>query len=72
MTDLRFNRTVSFLGRNGMFKQSGIAIMKTGDKITLEPITSQNMIGRAWIEIPSEEIDNFVAQITLVNEGKKV
>jgi hypothetical protein len=57
---LKFSKNYYFLGRNGVFKQSGIEIFDLGDVIEIAPITSKNETGRCWISIPANQIDEFI------------
>jgi len=49
-----------FLGRNGMFTCAGIDLCRLGNTLTLTPITSKNNIGRAFIEVPTSQIDDLL------------
>ena len=55
---IKYPEMVSFLGRNGIFKQSGIQISKwASDKtVMLEPITSKGKVGRAIVGIHQDEL----------------
>ena len=72
--DITFKKTVNFLGRNGMFKQTGMAIDlverefkdKTTSTIELEPFTSRGVIGRAMLEIPLEDVPSVIAALLKV------
>ena len=70
--DLKYKRTVNFLGRNGMFKQSGVAVTKTPGQtlVTLQPFTSRGDIGRAWLEIPLEDVPSVIAALQKVTAPK--
>jgi hypothetical protein len=72
MMEIRFKRTVGFLGRNGYYKMIGIVIRKIGDDIYLEPTTSKNETGRASLEIPTESITDFIDALTKIHNGKIV
>lgn len=56
--DLKYKRNVNFLGRNGMFKQAGMAITRTPGQtfVTLQPFTSMGNIGTGFLEIPIEDV----------------
>lgn len=61
MKDITFSRNVEFLGRNGLFKQSGISVATViGNRVMLEPITSKGDIGRASLEIPNENVVDVI------------
>lgn len=65
MREIKFTKNTSFLGRNGMFKQSGIIINDVTSSIALYPITSKGQIGRACLTIPKDQIQEFVRQLLL-------
>ena len=55
-----------FLGRSGMSKCSGFIFIKTHSKNSgytrmIYPITSKGLQGRAWLEIPEEDVGKFCA-----------
>ena len=58
-------QTTKFLGRNGTFNCTGLAI--TGNDytktLTIEPITSKDVTGRCYIEIPYADVDNMLIKI---------
>ena len=60
---LDFNRSVQFLGRNGLFCMAGITVLRLGDQLHLHPITSRGSPGRARMEIPLEHADELAALI---------
>ena len=51
-------KDVEFLGRNGQFIQKGMTIMDYDDleKIELSPITSKDLIGKCFIQVPYKNI----------------
>lgn len=60
---INFNRTVSFLGRNGNFKSLGIEVIaRLGmfELVSITPITSKHLTGRCEIEIPKENIPELI------------
>lgn len=65
---IKYSITRNFLGRNGVYSCKGIEITdmnrpKDNSKypyIMLEPITSKNKIGRCFIEIPRENIQEVI------------
>ena len=49
------------LGRNGLVRQKGIQIWDKGNGVLqVYPITSRNTDGKAFIELPKEDIDLFI------------
>ena len=56
---IMFNKTASFLGRNGCFKSVGIVVFRSSDGVNICPITSKGEIARCKIEVPECEIDSF-------------
>lgn len=48
------------LGRNGYIKTKGIAYTHNGDIVTIEPIRANGQIGRCSIQIPFEDLLDFV------------
>jgi hypothetical protein len=72
--DITYKKQVNFIGRNGMFKQSGIAIDlverefkdKTTSTIELQPFTSRGVIGRAMLEIPLEDVPAVIEALQKV------
>jgi len=62
----KFADRMTFLGRNGVYKQSGINVsMVIGNpihpkRVMLSPITSKGEVGRAWLEIPKEKIPELI------------
>jgi hypothetical protein len=62
---IKFDRQTHFLGRNGMFKCSGLFTQKDDikGKITISPITSKMKLGRNFIQIPEENIKDLIKQL---------
>jgi len=60
--NVSYEKQVGFLGRNGMFAQTGMSINNYGNqtKVTLEPITSKGWIGRSSLEIPMENVSSVI------------
>jgi len=67
--NISFKTTVQFLGRNGVFKCTGINLTKsplTNPKledtpyVTIAPITSRDITGRSMIQIPFENIPELI------------
>jgi hypothetical protein len=65
--DIKYDRTVRFIGRNGYFKQSGIEVTANDNLVILQPTTSRGETGRCSIEIPIENVGavmNALSQLT--------
>ena len=62
---------VTFLGRNGTFNMAGIEVWAGPDSIHLEPITSKGKIGRAWLEVPKEDVVKVI-QVMADQVGLKI
>src|SRR5512137_651482 len=60
---MNFTKTVSFIGRNGCFKSTGLDILKLGNVVTIQPITSKGVAGRCMIEIPFGDIPSLIAEL---------
>ena len=63
MIDLKYRKHVmNFIGRNGVFKQSGIMVQPwfAAKAVVLQPITSRGMTGNCQMEIPNEDIPDFI------------
>jgi hypothetical protein len=59
--EVKYDKTVSFIGRNGLGKCKGIDVSKCHkDYLTLSPIRSIGGTGNCQIEIPLENIDDLV------------
>lgn len=67
MPDIVFSRVTTFLGRNGMFKATGVSIGHSWDNgertVMLEPVTSKDTIGRCWIEMPEKDIPKLITEL---------
>jgi hypothetical protein len=57
---IHYQRRTSFLGRNGTFKQDGILVSQFDGEISLVPITSKNLIGRARLSVPNTAIPELI------------
>ena len=57
---ITFEKTTTFLGRNGEFTQKGLILSPYGDSITFAPITSKDAIGRAWLAVPKTAIPELI------------
>lgn len=65
MNKVTFKTMTSFLGRNGMFKCTGVNVIRAdfnNEKpyITIAPITSKEVIGKCMIRIPVENIPELI------------
>jgi len=64
--NIKFKRTVQFFGRNGIFKSTGLSILSTyhtediDDILRIYPITSKGLMGRGFIDIPFESINDVI------------
>ena len=62
------HRQTTFLGRNGSFKQAGIAIFggdrspteRDSGSLDIYPVTSKGQDGRCRISIPKESVPAFI------------
>lgn len=61
----------NFLGRNGHFKQTGIEVYLFEHYAEISPITSKNETGRAWLQIPIEEIPALIEHLQEIVEHIK-
>jgi len=60
-TKLRFKHPTSFVGRNGTFTCTGFEITRTMENtVMIEPVTSKDKTGRALLEIPRENLKEFI------------
>ena len=66
---IEFKRTQEFLGRNGVFQMSGLVADRQGDSLYLAPVTSKGMIGRAYLIVPQEQVEE-VTNLMLRLAGK--
>lgn len=71
--NIKYDRAVNFIGRNGYFKQSGIEVYFTGNtntgKIILQPTTSRGETGRCSVEIPIENVNALIGVLdAMANE----
>ena len=73
MVRVHYDKTVSFEGRNGMFKQSGMEVMVSAAEkcVLLFPLTSRGVIGRCMMEIPEAAIDDVIRALTVVKMALK-
>jgi len=71
MKEIKFKRTSTFLGRNGEFKSTGLRINLTFDNgIFIEPITSKDKTGRAYLAIPIESIPELIEALKSLAPSK--
>lgn len=74
MKTINFKETTTFLGRNGEFKSTGLAIsMSLLNEVFIQPITSKGTIGRAYLAVPIDSIPELIKAIsdmTLAKEEK--
>jgi hypothetical protein len=62
--EISFSRNTDFLGRNGTFSASGLSIGASyDDSIALRPITSKGAIGRATLNIPTEDLPDVISTL---------
>lgn len=52
-------RGADALGRNGLIKTTGMLVTKLKDTVVLEPVTTRNVTGRCYIEVPVEVIPDL-------------
>ena len=65
--EIKYDRTVHFMGRNGYFKQGGVEVYANDHLVILQPLTSRGETGRCSIEIPIENVAavmNALSQLT--------
>ena len=67
---VEFKRNREFLGRNGVFQMAGLVADLQGDSLYLAPVTSKGVIGRAYLLIPQEHVQD-VADLMVRLVGKK-
>lgn len=65
MQVIKFKRNSNFLGRNGMFKQSGLQINDVTTAIAFYPITSKDTTGRSCITIPKENLLDVITALCI-------
>jgi hypothetical protein len=71
MKELKFTRTTTFLGRNGEFKSIGLNIYPLEDIISIRPITSRGLTGRARICIPVESLPKLIKILKKLRKENK-
>jgi hypothetical protein len=65
MTEIKFKRNTTFIGRNGQFKQSGLLVNDVTTSIALYPITSKDQTGRSCITIPKENLLEVITALCI-------
>lgn len=65
---IMFSQQTGFKGRNGYFKCNGFELTNFNNEniIYIEPITSKNVTGNCQLEIPLEDIEEFIAALKLL------
>lgn len=65
---IMFSQQTGFRGRNGYFKCNGFELTKYNNEniIYIEPITSKNVTGNCRLEIPLEDIEEFITMLKLL------
>jgi hypothetical protein len=61
---INFKQQVTFTGRNGTFKCVGVEVWELSNRVTISPITSKGKIGRCDIDIPLENLGEFINALT--------
>ena len=61
-----YGRVVEAMGRNGVMKCKGIILTKLGSAILVQPINSRDQVGNCFIEIPLENIDDFIELLNAI------
>ena len=52
-----------FLGKNGYGKCTGLEIYNNGNKLTIYPITSREVTGRGYVQIPVKDIQLLIDEL---------
>jgi hypothetical protein len=62
MINLKFKRLVDFIGKSGMVKSSGVSVQPwfSTKIVVMQPLTSRGIVGSAQIEVPMEDIPDFI------------
>jgi hypothetical protein len=69
---VNYKSIVNFEGRNGYFKQGGLAIQELGDgKVALFPLTSKGDIARCMIEIPVDDLETVINTLEAVKNDMR-
>ena len=79
---VEFKHTTNFLGRNGMFKCTGLSVwtyekhsfedkgpVKIVPMVWIEPWTSRKTVGRCFIEIPAEDLPRLIEVLQIALTG---
>lgn len=68
MKDIKFSKESKFLGRNGQFKSIGIVVGETLENhVSIQPITSKGLIGKAIICIPKDSIPDLIKALSSID-----
>ncbi len=62
-----------FLGRNGMFRSTGVevTVFQLGSGLVwIEPVTSKDKAGRCRIEVPVEDLDKLIEALQKAKGGR--
>ncbi len=62
MNDIKFSKVLTAKGRNGLLKQTGLAITPNAEKdtLSLSPLTSRGFTDSCWLEIPKENLPELL------------
>lgn len=63
MNDIKYSKVLTAKGRNGLIKQSGLAITPNAEKdtLSLSPLTSKGgFTDSCWLEIPKESLPELL------------
>ena len=67
-----FDKTTTFLGRNGQFKNTGLRLYALGkSEVMVQPVTSKGYTGRCHICIPMEDIDEVISALQKIKQDVK-
>lgn len=66
---LMFTEETTFLGRNGSFRQAGLAVSLGDHDLVLEPVTSKVQVGRCELRIPKQDLPDFMLAINQLVMG---
>lgn len=70
---IKYSRVCSTMGKNGLSFQTGICISReqridqdgvSYECMTIEPLNSRGEITNAWMQIPIENVDEFIKAVT--------
>jgi hypothetical protein len=63
-TEIKFDRTLTAIGRNGTSQAHGIEICNDGSQINLYPINSKGQVSNCLIPIPKEHLQEVIDHLT--------